>query len=344
MWRAFHSHGAQNDMVVEQAYFFWLAPLIGVVVCGVLWYAWFITRAVKHLSAPEHQRFMIPGFSTRRMWLWAALMILALGSMWFALLRVSYDSGEYVQREECARDVIIALDISKSMLARDVNPSRLECSKRKIGQLMKALNMERVGLVLFSQHACVHCPLTSDKNAFSVLLDAVDDDVLSSGGTTALDQALYAAIKICEQSGQQHKKLLLVLTDGEDFSENLKKARDDARRVGLRIGLFGIGTLDGAPIPLRTREGTIQGHQRDQQGNIVISRLQPHLLQAIAQEFGGTYCNVDMQGDSDIHHMVQWVKKHEAAVFTTREHEVRGELFMVGALIACGALLIAWLI
>lgn len=331
-------------LTIEQPHFLWLAPLIIALIIGMMWYVYRIKWSVAKLAAPEHRALMLPRFRLWRIGLWFILMAIALASIWFTLLRVRYDTGEREQRQECARDVIIALDISKSMLAQDVDPSRLAGAKRKVMQLIKMLHMERIGLILFSQHACVQCPLTKDIGAFTLLLQAVDDDVLSSGGTTALDQALYTAVKMCERSGENHQKLLLVITDGEDFSEQLSQARDAAQRAGLRIGMLGIGTAAGAPVPLRSVHGALQGHQRDEQGNIVISRLQPQLLQDMAHQFGGTYCTVDMQKDADIQHVVSWIQKHDATVFTTQDQAVKGETCMYGALAAWCALVCAWLV
>jgi len=207
------------------------------------------------------------------------------------------------------RDLYIALDISRSMLATDSSPNRLICAKEKIKRLIKKLSCERVGLILFSGSAFVQCPLTSDYAAFHLYLDAVDAELISSG-TTALDQAIRQALTSFVSIPERKSKLLVLFTDGEDFSHNLNDIKQEATDSHLSIFTIGVGTPEGAPVPLFDHHGNIIGHQKDAKGGVVISRLNEGILRTLSQDAGGSYIRAT-DNDDDVTAFVSAVNAFE---------------------------------
>jgi Ca-activated chloride channel family protein len=211
-----------------------------------------------------------------------------------ALLRPVLKKKEESIMQE-GRDLYIALDVSRSMLAHDCQPSRLECAKNKIKELVQSLECQRVALILFSGSAFVQCPLTSDFSAFFMFLDQVDVETISSG-TTALDKALALTLDAIRSMPARNHKLLALFTDGEDFSSNLTSLKERVQHEGLTIFTFGVGSHDGAPIPRYDDHGVLQGYQKDAHDKIVISRLNEPLLKSLAADARGMY--VAMTEDS----------------------------------------------
>lgn len=221
----------------------------------------------------------------------------SIGVLFFiiALLKPMWDKKEESIMQE-GRDLFIALDISRSMLAQDCLPDRLSCAKQKIKQLVQSLESQRVALILFSGSAFVQCPLTSDYGAFFMFLDQVDVETISSG-TTAIDQALKVTLDTIKTMAPKKHKLLAIFTDGEDFSSHLSALKRDVQQEQLTLFTFGVGSLEGAPIPLYDQHGAMIGHQKDAQAKVVISRLNQDLLQSLAHDAGGMYVKMSDNND-----------------------------------------------
>lgn len=245
-------------------------------------------------------------------------MLFGIGFLFLciALLRPQWNKSEETITQE-GRDLYIALDISRSMLATDSAPNRLQCAKEKIKRLVKKLSCERVGLILFSGAAFVQCPLTTDYGAFYLYLDAVNAELISSG-TTALDQAIQQALTSFATIAERKNKLLVLFTDGEDFSSNLNNIKQEAAESNLSIFTIGVGTPEGAPVPLFDHHGTIIGHQKDAKGGVVISRLNEGILHALSQDAGGRYIRAT-DNDDDIAAFVQAVQAFEKEQFAEQK-------------------------
>lgn len=258
-----------------------------------------------------------------------------------ALLRPQWNKAEETIVQE-GRDLYIALDISRSMLASDCKPNRLECAKAKIKRLVKKLSCERVGLILFSGTAFVQCPLTSDYAAFYLYLDAVDAELISSG-TTALDQAIRQALISFGTMPERKSKLLVLFTDGEDFSRNLNDIKQEAISQRLSIFTVGVGTTDGAPVPLFDAHGVPIGHQRNGQGGVVISRLNEAVLQDLSADAGGVYIRFT-ENDDDIGQFVRAVHSFDKEQLGERKisrHEDQYHYFLMVSFIC---FLLEWLL
>ncbi len=183
-------------------------------------------------------------------------------------------------------DILIAVDVSKSMLTKDVAPNRLERTKLAIKDLVKKLKGDRVGLIAFAGQAFLVCPLTIDYNGFLLSLNDLTVDSIPRGGTN-LSNAIEEAIKGYGDKGQVHKTVVLV-TDGEDQEGNVLKAAHKAKEKSVRIYTVGIGTAEGDLVQVSTDGGKKQ-FLKDADGNYIKSRLNENLLQQIAYTTSGAY-------------------------------------------------------
>ncbi len=267
----------------------------------------------------------------------------AFGSLFLfiALLRPQWFEREEVLNTQ-GRDLIIALDVSRSMLAQDFKPNRLEFTKAKIKKLLQYLSCERVGLIIFSGSAMVQCPLTSDYDAFGLFLDQLDVDTIASGGTI-IAQALTKALDVHKKKNTKGLTIVTIFTDGEDFSPNLASIAKQVYEEGISLITFGVGTQQGAPIPLLGEQGESIGHQKDEQGKVVISQLNEEVLQHLSTDLGGRYIHCQ-KNDSDIKQLVKWVNRFEKQELSERKIKKKKDhyqYFAGGALIC---FLIEWLL
>jgi len=183
-------------------------------------------------------------------------------------------------------DILIALDASKSMLAEDVLPNRLERSKLAIKDLVKKLRGDRIGLIVFSGTAFLQCPLTVDYDGFLLVLEDISVDTIPVGGT-AISKAVYEAIK-SYKGAKSKEKILIIITDGEDLEGGLERAVDRARYDGIQISCVGIGSPEGELIPVNSGDGKMS-FLKDFQGNVVKTRLDESVLRKLAASTGGMY-------------------------------------------------------
>lgn len=186
-------------------------------------------------------------------------------------------------------DLVVALDASKSMLARDITPNRLERAKLELTTLLEKLRGDRVGLVVFAGDAFIQCPLTSDYSAAKMFLKAVEPEQMQEGGTN-IGEALELSKKVLDSADRGSKdKVVVLLSDGEDLEGGALRAAEELKRVGILVFAVGIGSDSGEPIPLFGPEGQIQGYLKDPAGETVLSRLDRAGLEAIADQTGGEF-------------------------------------------------------
>jgi Ca-activated chloride channel family protein len=189
-------------------------------------------------------------------------------------------------------DIVVALDVSTSMLAKDIKPNRLSRAKRKISDLLNMLDGDRIGLVAFAGTAFVQCPLTLDYSAAKLFLNATDTDLISTQGT-ALADAIQKSVQAFG-IGDDQSKAVIMITDGENHSGDPLKVAKLAAEQGVKIFTIGIGKDGGAPIP-----DSAGGFKKDAEGEIVLTRLDETILQQIALETGGVYVR-SVTGDLDL--------------------------------------------
>ncbi len=221
----------------------------------------------------------------------AFFVILAILFMVLALAqpRWGYEWKDLTQE---GVDIIVAIDVSTSMLAEDIQPNRLSRAKRKISDLLEMLDGDRVGLVAFAGTAFVQCPLTLDYSAAKLFLDATDTELISAQGTALVD-AIQKSVAAFRTEDDKSKAIILI-TDGENHRGDPVKTARWAAEQGIKIFTIGIGQNSGAPIP-----DAAGGFKKDVDGEIVLTRLDETTLQQIALETGGTYVR-SVTGDLDL--------------------------------------------
>lgn len=191
---------------------------------------------------------------------------------------------ETVKREGI--DIIFAIDVSKSMLAEDVAPNRLEKSKQLVSQIINQLASDRIGIIAYSGSAFPVLPITTDYGVAKMFLQSMNPGIVSSQGTS-IDEAINLSSTFIDKKDKTNK-LLIILSDGEDHSDNAENAAEEAKKLGIKIITIGIGTEKGGPIPLK-RNGVVESFQRDRNNEVVITKRNSEVLKAIAKVTNGGY-------------------------------------------------------
>lgn len=213
---------------------------------------------------------------------------LLLSGIFFIVITLAQPQWGY-HWEELKRkgiDIIIALDTSRSMLADDIKPNRLSAAKMEIEDLLKVLEGDRIGLVAFAGTSFLQCPLTLDYGVLRLFLDNIDTEIIPQQGTD-IGGAIRKALGAFSKESRKHRAIILI-TDGEDHSGNLESATQEAKMEGVPIYVVGIGSREGAPIPIIDQEGN-KSYLKDKKGNIVLSKLDDIGLKKAALTTGGAY-------------------------------------------------------
>lgn len=206
------------------------------------------------------------------------LLLLALVGLILGLVNPKMGTKmETVKREGI--DIVFALDVSKSMLAEDVAPSRLEKSKQIVSQIINQLGSDRIGIVAYAGSAFPVLPITTDYSAAKMYLQGINTDIVSSQGTS-LDEAIQLSATYFDEK-RKTSKLLILISDGEDHSEGAESAAEEANEKGMKIITIGVGTANGGPIPLRVN-GVVESFKRDGNNQVVITKLNKQSLNDIA--------------------------------------------------------------
>lgn len=221
--------------------------------------------------------------------------LLVLSAMMFLFLALARPQlgFDWQEVERKGVDLLVAIDVSQSMMAEDIKPNRLQRAKREIVDLMRMLQGDRVGLIAFAGVPFVQCPLTLDYSAIDLFLDSVDTDLIPVPGT-GLGAAIDLANETFKRSGSKSKALILI-TDGEDHEGDPVAAAKRAKELGVRIFTIGMGQEGGAPIP--EKEGG--GFKKDSLGNLILTKLDSSVLKKIAEETNGLYVR-STTGDFDL--------------------------------------------
>jgi len=290
---------------------------IFVVICsGVKWYK--SLRAIKALSSSRLRSVVLHNASFFRRFIKYSLTLVGFIALLLALLKPQWNKKEE-QVEQQGRDLLIAVDISRSMLCSDEKPNRLEFAKQKIKKILYNLKCERVGLIVFAGEAVVQCPLTIDYSAFFMFLDNLDVATISSG-TTTIDGAIHTALGIFEAMPEKKTKLLCLFTDGEDFSTNLGGVKDKAASQKLSIFTFGIGSGNGAPVPIYDNQGKNIGFEKDDKGNVIMSKLNEGILKNLSEQTGGKYIRTT-RDERDVQKFIGLVQAFEKDKMSNQSFE-----------------------
>ena len=243
-------------------------------------------KAIRKFGDPVLMAQLMPDVSKYRPDVKFWLVFAAIGLFAVLLARPQFGSKlETVKRQGV--EVMIALDISNSMLAQDVQPSRLEKAKRLVAQLVDKMENDKVGMIVFAGDAFTQLPITSDYISAEMFLESINPSLISKQGT-----AIGAAINLATRSFTPQEgvgRAVIVITDGENHEGGAVEAAKAAAEKGIQVSVLGVGMPDGAPIPV---EGT-NDFRRDRDGNVVVTRLNEQMCQEIAQAGDGIYVRVD---------------------------------------------------
>lgn len=251
---------------------------------------WYSFHRRKLLAARFVSLQMLPKLATSlspwRRLAKATLLIFGLAFLIVALSRPQWGMvEEHIERR--GLDLVLLQDVSLSMLAEDIQPSRLTRSKHEISAFLETLSGDRVGLVAFAGEPQVLVPLTLDYGTVQMMLGELEPGWLYPG--TNLEAAIRTGIKMFERSRTAGKYAVMILmTDGEELSASAVSAAKDAEELGIKIYTIGIGSLDGVPIPEKTKGGEVR-YKKDREGNLVTTHLEERTLREVAAVTGGAY-------------------------------------------------------
>ena len=288
--------GCDEEVRLGQPSALWLLWLLPLIAAFFVYSARKKSKLLEQFASAELLERLTTRVSVSRQVLKSLLILVALGLLLFALAEPKWGyTWEDVRRRGV--DVIIALDVSDSMLVQDAQAqgdlTRLERARREIQDLLNMLDGDRIGLVAFAGTAFLECPLTLDYSAAQVFLEAIDTDLIPVKGTN-LAEALEVSQQAFEASGSNESRAIILITDGEDHEGRAQEVADSLAAAGIRVFPIGIGRDEGSPIP---RPGG--GFRRDRSGEIILSKLDEPALQSLAVKTGGRYVR-SVSGDMDL--------------------------------------------
>ncbi len=267
-----------------------------------------VSRAIERFGDKELVEELMPGKSQARSALKFTLLITAYILLVIAVARPQYGSKlEEVKKKGV--EVIIALDVSNSMLAEDIKPNRLERSKQAIANLVDQLDNDKIGLIVFAGDAYTQIPVTVDYVSAKMFLSTVNTNIVPKQGT-AIGAAIDLGIKSFSPSNTE-SRAIVIITDGENHEDDPLAAADEAIKSDVVIYTIGIGSPEGSPIPVTSGEKT--EFLKDHEGNTVITRLDENVLRELASRTGGKYvrASTSVLGLNEIYSDIGRMKKME---------------------------------
>lgn len=314
------------------AYPFFLWGLAVLPVFGLLFAArmsW-KRKAIKRFGDPALMEVLMPDRSQGKI---RTKFFLLVGA-WICLiigLANPQIGSKYEEVKRQGVDLIIALDVSNSMLAEDIRPNRLERSKQAIIKLLDKLHDDRIGIVIFAGDAYLQLPFTNDYAAARMFLSTVSNESIQYQGT-AIGAAIQMGVKSLPRGGIRNKAII-VISDGENHEDDALAEAKAAKEAGVIVHTLGIGTPDGSPIP-EMRDGERIGFKTDDAGQTVISRMNPQMLQEIAQAGGGKFVQASGSdiGLEELFNQINSMQKSDFGTKAFTDYEDRFQNFLVLAL------------
>ncbi len=269
----------------EKIYLYLLGIIPVIIVLFVLLQIW-KKRTQKQFAETGLFKRLTPNRSSFKATLKLLFFLLGIAFLTFGLVNPKMGTKlETVKREGV--DIVFAVDVSKSMLAEDIAPNRLEKAKRLVSEIINQLASDRIGIIAYAGQAYPQLPITTDYGAAKMFLQSMNTDMLTSQGT-AIDQALKLATTYYDDE-EQTNRVLFIISDGEDHSAGATLGTvEQAVEEGIKIYTIGVGKTKGAPIPIK-RNGIVESLKKDSQGEVVITKLNEEVLVDIAGEGNGEY-------------------------------------------------------
>lgn len=269
----------------------WLLPILAV----AMWFGQRIRQQrLARFSASRMNELLVRPPSLGRAVLKSLTILLAVALVTIALAQPRF-GFEWMELPQGGMEIMVVLDVSRSMESSDIQPTRLERAKREISDLLAMLEGDRIGIVGFAGVPFVHCPLTVDYRLAKTFISYISPDLMPVQGTAIGDAIRLATERLTESSeADSQAKAILLITDGEDHESDPLQAAAEAKAKGIKIFTIGIGGTDGAPIP---EAGG--GFKKDKSGNLVVSKMDEETLKKIALATDGTYAR-SVSGDLDL--------------------------------------------
>lgn len=305
----------------------WILPFM--VVIYMLYLRW-KKRTSKKLGDDQVIKLLMPFRSSWRGHFKFFLNLLIIASLIIAIANPQIGSQlEKVKRKGI--DIVIALDVSNSMLAQDIKPSRLERAKQSINRLIDDLENDRIGLVVFAGKAYTQLPITTDYAAAKLMLSTVSPDLVPVQGTSISKAVEMATTAFnVEKSG----RAIIIITDGETHDDQALEKVTEASEKGIRTFTIGLGLAEGAPIPIY-RDGQMIGFKKDRSGSTIITRLDETMLQQLAEAGKGIYVRASNSqvGLNRIFDEIKRLEQNTYDVKSYSDYEDRFQYFIAIALI-----------
>ena len=270
---------------LEEKIWFWAFIIIPVMLMVFLWTFFWKKRIQKSFGSAVVLKRLSPDLSFFKSSLKFIILCLAVGFLVIGLINPKIGTKlETIKREGV--DIVFAIDVSKSMLAEDVAPNRLEKSKQLVTQIINNLASDRVGIIAYAGKAFPQLPITTDYASAKMFLQSMNTDMLSSQGT-AINEAIQLSRNYFDDE-EQTNRVLIIISDGEDHNDLSIEVAEAASEEGIKIYTIGVGSENGGPIPLK-RNGVVRSYKKDQNNETVITKLNKETLRLIANEAKGSY-------------------------------------------------------
>lgn len=298
--------------------FLYLLLLVPLFLLGYGLMRYFRARRVKAFGDPALVEALMPSWSRSKGWVRAVLFSLAFAFFVIGLARPR-TGAKLAERTTKGAEIIVALDVSNSMLAQDYSPNRLERAKLAIARLTERLQEDRIGLVIFAGTSFVQLPVTTDYVSAKMFLGSIDTGSIPVQGT-AIGDAIRLSIK--SFSAQSEKsRVIVVISDGENHEDDAVGAAKQAAEVGIKVYTIGVGSPEGQPIPMN---GELL---KDKEGNIVVTKLNEQMLRDIARAGGGAYVHAGNE-EFGLNPIVQDIRRMEDEEFGSVVFEEYDEQYM----------------
>lgn len=306
----------------------WLLLLIPVMVVAHLLYSRRKRKELEAFGDLELLEPLMPNRSSVRPHIKFALLMLSLTLLIFALARPQYGTKEETIKRQ-GIEMMVALDISNSMLAEDVAPSRLDKAKQMVTSMINKFVDDKVGLVVFAGDAFVQLPITCDYVSAKTFLQNIDPSLIPAQGT-AIGKAIETSLRSFGGESEASRAIILI-TDGENHEDDAIGAAKKAKEAGVKIMVVGIGKPEGSPIPVPGSNNFM----KDRQGNVVVSRLNEEMCREIAATGGGIYVRADNTNSAvrALEHEIEQLSKSEIETKVFTDYNEQYQSFVLIALL-----------
>ena len=278
---------------LEENIWLWVFVIIPMMLIIYLWTYFWKKRIQKGFGSFIVLKRLSPDLSFFKSTLKFVVLCLAISFLIIGLVNPKIGTKlETIKREGV--DIVFAIDVSKSMLAEDVAPNRLEKSKQLVTQIINNLASDRVGIIAYAGKAFPQLPITTDYASAKMFLQSMNTDMLSSQGT-AINEAIQLSRNYYDDD-EQTNRVLIIISDGEDHNDLSVEVAETASEEGIKIYTIGVGSEKGGPIPLK-RNGVVMSYKKDQNNETVITRLNQETLRTIANKANGDYINGNQTAD-----------------------------------------------